>query len=243
MSTGSGGVRDAVRVVADRLRRVYGRPVVPRLSPLDALIGTVLSQHTTDHTSHRAFHELRRQFPRWADAAHAPLDAIAAAIRESGLARVKAARIRGILRALARRFGRPTLAPLRRMPGERAMEMLTSLPGVGPKTAACVLLFGFGRDVCPVDTHVHRLARRLGWVRRTASAAAAQEWIAAHAPRGRAGELHLNLIRHGREVCRAARPRCAQCPLARMCPSAHAIAPARLRSTAARARRIEPIAL
>ncbi len=224
--------RARVRVVADRLRRRYGRPVAPRHAPLDVLIGTVLSQHTTERTAHRAFRELRRQFPRWADTVHVPHDAIAAAIRESGLAHVKAARIRGILHALAEQFGRPTLAPLRQMSTEPAMKLLTALPGVGSKTAACVLLFGFGRDVCPVDTHVHRLARRLGWVGSGASAAAAQQWIAAHVPQRRAGELHLNLIRLGREVCRAVRPRCGQCPLAEICPSVRAVTAARARSSA-----------
>ncbi len=212
--------RAMVRAVADCLRTRYGRPAVRRQPPLEALIGTVLSQHTTDRAAHRALQELRRRFPRWEDLQAARSSAVAAAIRQSGLAHVKAVRIRGILRALTERFGRPTLAPLRRMPMRRAMTTLAELPGVGPKTAACVLLFGFKRDVCPVDTHVFRIAQRLGWAARSASPPKVQEWIAAHAPRGRRTELHLNLIRHGRQVCRAIRPRCGECVLAGICPSA-----------------------
>ena len=115
--------------------------------------------------------------------------------------------------------GRLSLAHLRRMDDDKAMEYLLGLPGVGPKTAACVLLFGMGRDVFPVDTHVHRVCRRLGLVPDNATAEQTQEMMAGIVPSGRALSLHLNLVRHGREVCRAQKPLCHVCPLSRLCPS------------------------
>lgn len=211
---------------ADALGRVYGRPrFAAREPPLEALIRTVLSQHTSDMNSDRAYAELRRRFPRWESMETAPVSEIAAAIRTAGLANTKAPRLRAILAEVRRRYGRLSLAALRRLDDAAAFAALRSLPGVGPKTAACVLLFSLGRDIFPVDTHVHRLCRRLGWVPRGASAEQTQERMARLVPRGRALELHINLIRHGRRVCRAQRPRCGECVLARLCPSAQIIGP------------------
>jgi endonuclease-3 len=182
------------------------------------LIRTVLSQHTADANSSRAFAALRRRFPRWSDVERAPAAAVVEAIRSAGLANVKAARLHEILLAVRARYGRLTLAPLQRLDDEVAMAALRTLPGVGPKTAACVLLFGLGRDVFPVDTHVHRLCRRLGFVPPGASAGRAQEIMASLVPRGRALEMHVNLIRHGRRICHARQPRCRECALAKGCP-------------------------
>lgn len=215
------GLRARVRRVADTLRRHYGVPDPgPPDPPLDSLVETVLSQHTSDVNSGRAFASLRRRFRRWEAVERAPLAEVLDAIRSAGLANTKAPRIRAILAELRERHGRPTLAPLRAMDDAAAMEHLRSLPGVGPKTAACVLMFSLRRDVFPVDTHIHRLGRRLGFVPPSASAEKTQALMAGLVPRGRAMEFHINLIRHGRRVCIAARPRCAACILARLCPSA-----------------------
>lgn len=219
---GSGsGLRSRVRRAADALRGRYGAPDLGTPDPpLDSLVETVLSQHTSDVNSGRAFASLRRRFPRWELVECAPLAAVVEAIRSAGLANTKAPRIRAILAELRARHGRPTLASLRRMDDAAALDYLRSLPGVGPKTAACVLLFSLRRDVFPVDTHVHRLCRRLGFVPPSASAETTQTLMAGLVPRGRALDLHINLIRHGRRVCLALRPRCAACVLARQCPSA-----------------------
>ena len=216
---GARAIKPRVRRAADLLRRVYGAPATPaREPPLDALIRTVLSQHTSDANSGRAFAALRRRFPRWTNVESSALADVASAIRSAGLANTKALRIRSILAEIRSRYGRLTLSPLRRMDDADALRSLRSLPGVGPKTAACVLLFSLGRDVFPVDTHVHRVCRRLGFVPESSSAARAQDMLSAWIPRGRALEIHINLIRHGRRVCRARNPRCGECALAKVCP-------------------------
>ena len=149
-----------------------------------------------------------------------------ATIRSAGLANTKAPRIQAILRRLQEERGRPSLKHLARMSHAAAMEYLMSLPGVGPKTAACTLLFGMGRDVFPVDTHIHRLCRRLGIVSNFATAEQTQDLMAALVPKGRALSLHINLIRHGRRVCKAQRPRCDGCVLAGVCDSVSVFSPA-----------------
>ena len=215
------GLRRRVRRVADALRRLYGVPDIgPPDAPLDSLVETVLSQHTSDTNSGRAFARLRQRFRRWDAVERAPLAAVVETIRCAGLANTKAPRIRAILRELRHRHGRATLAPVRRMDDAAAMDHLRSLPGVGPKTAACVLLFSLRRDVFPVDTHIHRLCRRLGFVPPTASAETTQARMGPFVPAGRSLEFHINLIRHGRRICGALHPRCAACVLARQCPSA-----------------------
>jgi endonuclease-3 len=207
-----------VRRIETVLRREYGVPVVaPTRTLLEALVETILSQNTTDTNSSRAFRALRRRFPRWSDVLAAPTAELVAAIRCAGLANTKAPRIKAILARLQSEQGRPSLKHLREMSNAAAMDYLLSLPGVGPKTAACTLLFGMGRDIFPVDTHIHRLCRRLGIVSRFASAERTQDEMAALVPKGRALSLHVNLIRHGRRVCKAQCPRCDGCALAGMC--------------------------
>ncbi|MBI5396140.1 MAG: endonuclease III [Verrucomicrobia bacterium] len=214
-------LRTCVRRIDFVLRKTYGDPkLAPARSLLGQLIETILSQNTTDTNSSRAFRELRRRFPRWDDVAAARPSAVAQAIWSAGLANTKAPRIQAILRRIQTERGRLSLAHLRKMSNSAAMDWLLSLPGVGPKTAACVLLFGMGRDVFPVDTHIHRLCRRLGMVSHFTSAEKTQEQMAGAIPKGRALAFHINLIRHGRLICRAQRPRCAVCILAAMCPSA-----------------------
>ncbi len=200
------------------LRKLYGDPmVVPARSLVAELVGTILPQNTTDVNSSRAFRALRQRFRRWHDVAAAHGEAVAEAIRSAGLANTKAPRIQAILRQIKAERGRPSLAHLRRMNDSAAMDYLLSLRGVGPKTAACVLLFGMGRDVFPVDTHIHRLCRRLGIVSHFTGAGRTQQEMARMVPQDRALALHINLIRHGRQVCRARRPRCDVCVLAATC--------------------------
>ena len=200
------------------LRKEYGVPkVAPARTLLDALVETILSQNTTDTNSSRAFRALRRRYPRWSDVLAAPTSDIAATIRSAGLANTKAPRIKTILARLQEEQGQLSLKHMGRMNNAAAMEYLLSLPGVGPKTSACTLLFGMGRDIFPVDTHIHRLCRRLGIVSNFATAERTQEEMAALVPKGRALSLHINFIRHGRQVCKAQRPQCDGCALAGVC--------------------------
>jgi len=213
-----------VRRIEVTLRKEYGAPkVTPARTLLDALVETILSQNTTDTNSSRAFRALRRCFPCWNDVLAAPTAEIVAAIRSAGLANTKAPRIRTILARLQEEHGRLSLKYLGDMSDTAATDYLLSLPGVGPKTAACTLLFGMGRDVFPVDTHIHRLCRRLGIISKFASAERTQEEMAALVPKGRALSLHVNLIRHGRQVCKAQRPQCGGCVLVEMCDSVSAL--------------------
>ena len=206
--------------VADRLAAAYGRPRRPASDPLDSLIETVLSQNTSDVNSERAFASLKAAFPTWTAAARARPRAIERAIRCGGLARVKSRRILTLLRAIREREGRLDLGGLRRLDAAAADARLSGLPGVGPKTRACVLLFALGKHAFPVDTHVHRIAGRLGLIDPLTSAERAHAVLGPAVPRGRALDLHLNLIRLGRELCRAREKRCAPCALRPLCPSA-----------------------
>lgn len=212
-------LRRVVRILDD----VYGRPVLsPRYPPVDELVYTVLSQNTADVNTDRTFAALKARFPRWEEARDAPVAAIEEAIALGGLARTKAPRIKAILEALSARSGSPDLCELDAMDDGTALAYLQRLPGVGPKTAACVLLFSLGRPVMPVDTHVHRVARRLGLLDARVSAEQAHPELTALAgPRAEdVYAAHVGMVRHGRRVCRARRPACGQCPLAGLCPSA-----------------------
>jgi endonuclease III len=205
--------------ILGRLRRAYGDPPPPRrLAPLDELILTVLSQNTNDTNRDRAYADLRERFPEWDEVADAPLPAIARAIRRGGLGPTKSVRLREILRTLRARGIPLDERAFARMRSSALWDLLVGLRGVGPKTAACVLLFSLGRPYFPVDTHVHRVARRLGLVPDSADAVAAQELIQADVVPKDVYALHMLLIRHGREVCIARRPFCSRCPLATICP-------------------------
>jgi endonuclease-3 len=212
-----------VRVILSRLRKRFGELERPRaVDPLDELVLTVLSQHTSDVNAARAFADLRSAYPTWQAAAEAPTEALANAIRRGGLANTKAPRIRSILREVHRREGAFDLSALSDMSDLDARTYLTSLPGIGPKTAAVVLSFALGRDTIPVDTHVHRASRRLGLVPSRSSAERADRILHDLVPSGLRTPLHVALIRLGREICRAPVPRCGACPLRDLCPSAPA---------------------
>ncbi len=208
-----------MRQVAAGLHTVYGVPPKPRrLPPLDELILTVLSQHTSDVNRDRAFDDLKRAFPSWDDVADVPAPLIARAIRRGGLAPTKAGRIKALLGEL-RAQGRPL--DRRVFKGMRApalYDLLVALPGVGPKTAACVLLFSLGKPYFPVDTHVHRIALRLGLVPPGTDAVRTQVALQRAIAPEEMYAVHMNLIRHGRAVCDAQRPECEECVLAPRCP-------------------------
>jgi endonuclease-3 len=211
--------RRRLRAIARRVARAYGIPPEPRhLPPLEELVLTVLSQHTSDTNRDRAYADLRRRFPAWDDVADAPLPALARAIRSGGLGPTKAVRIRAMLRGI-----RDSGVPLDEqaftgVADKELWDTLVALPGVGPKTAACVLLFSLDRPYFPVDTHVHRVAIRLGLVPRRADAVATQAAFQESLPEDEMYRLHMNFIRHGREVCAAQRPRCSECVLRDLCP-------------------------
>lgn len=207
-----------VRAVRDRLREIYGIPAAaPHRRPVEELILTVLSQSTSDRNRDVAYLRLRRRFATWEAVRDAPLAEVEAAIRPGGLSRVKSARIQSILRALPDPVALGGLAASR-VPAAR--EALCALPGVGRKTAACVLLFSFGMRDVPVDTHVARVATRLGLLRPGAPFEELHDELLAMTPRGQELELHVNLLRHGRRTCHSQRPACGDCKLRRMCPSA-----------------------
>lgn len=210
-----------VRAVLNRLRKRYGELEPPRIvDPLDELILTVLSQHTSDLNAERAFSHLREAFPTWEAVVDARTEAVADAIRSGGLANSKAPRIQAILREVREREGRFDLSGLRTMSDAEARDYLTSLPGVGPKTAAIVLSFALGRDTIPVDTHVHRVSKRLGLVPPSSTAEKADRLLHDLVPDGLRTPLHVALIRLGREICKAPIPRCRECPLKDLCPTA-----------------------
>lgn len=204
-----------MRAVRDRLRQAYGRPVLrAHRAPIDELVLTVLSQNTNDRNRDVAYARLRERFATWERVRDAPEDQVEEAIRPGGISRIKTERIQQILRAV----GDDDLGFLETAPLAEARDYLCSLPGVGRKTAACVLLFSYGRPEVPVDTHVYRVGTRLGLFRPGASLDEAHDEIARVTDSGDAYELHVSLIRHGRRTCVARSPRCEECLLLRMCP-------------------------
>jgi len=209
------------REIIELLSAQYGDlPHRPRRDPLDELVLGVLSQNTSDVNSDRAFAQLKRAFPTWQSLVEAPASQVEDAIRPGGLAPTKSLRLKAMLAEVLRRRGSFNLSFLRDMPLEEAESWLGSLPGVGPKTAAVVLLFSLGRPAFPVDTHVHRVLLRLGLAPERASATQVQAmWEPRLAP-DEVHPFHLYLILHGRRTCVARRPRCPACSLRHRCPSA-----------------------
>jgi endonuclease III len=211
-------LRKRVEKDLDRLETAYGRPRRGRrFDPLDELILTILSQHTNDLNRDRAYASLRRRFPRWEQVLRASPARVEDAIRIGGLARTKSRVIREVLRAVRSDHGRLDLSILDRLPLEDAKAYLLGLKGVGEKTACCVLLFACGRPAFPVDTHIHRVARRLGWVPGRSTPAKTHAILAGLVPEKRYFTAHVNLITLGRRVCRARAPACPRCPLRADC--------------------------
>ena len=203
-----------------RLEPLYGPPSAPRpYDPLSELIFTVLSQHTSDINSYRAFAKLRETFPTWEDVLNADVKALAESIKMGGLSKVKAPRLQEILTAVLERNGSWDLSFLAEMPLPEAKKWLLELPGVGPKTVGCVLLFSLGMPAMIVDTHVHRVAKRLNLIGAKVSADDAHDILEAKVPPDDVLGAHIYIIAHGRQVCKAQRPLCDTCVLEDQCPS------------------------
>ncbi len=213
--------------IYELLITTYGEPKnEPDYDPLGGLIGTILSQHTSDINSDRAYQQLIAVLPTWEEVRDAPTYAVADAIRTGGLANIKAPRIQDALLTLTERQqeqgGTQSLSDflydeLTKRTSEEAWQYLRSIQGVGPKTAACVLMFNLNRPVMPIDTHVFRVSKRLGLIGPKVNADQAHNVFAGSVPPEWVYPLHVNLIHHGRQVCHAQRPNCAQCTLYNEC--------------------------
>ncbi len=210
-------LNERAQQIHEALLEEYGEQPWQPSDPVATLVSTLLSQNTNDVNRDRAFERLRARFPTWEAVRDAPLDALIEAVRPAGLAPTKAPRIQEALRRISDERGHPSLDFLRDMPLDDARTWLLSIPGVGPKTAAIVLLFAFGRPAFPVDTHIHRVARRLGLIPSRATREQAHTLLERLLAPEVYYAFHLNMIAHGRQVCHAGRPECARCCLRDTC--------------------------
>ncbi len=210
--------RQQVNYITQNLEATYGIPRNARPGePLDELILTILSQSTSDANSHRAFRSLKSRFPNWEAVRRARPSTIATAIKSGGLANVKSVVIKDVLNEIKRRRGELDLSFICTLPVAQAREFLLSLKGVGPKTANCVLLFACHKPVFPMDTHIFRIAHRLGLLPSSANDRQAHQLMEQLVPATKHYSLHINLIRHGRQVCRPQEPDCRRCCLIEYC--------------------------
>lgn len=211
-------IREKGLAINHQLTAYYG-PLPPRArrDPLSTLILTVLTQHTSDVNAERAFENLVRAFPNWEAVRDAGEEEIAEAIKQAGLSNVKAPRIKEMLQRISDLTGEVSLDFLHNLGGDEARAWLRSLKGVGPKTAACVLIFSLGKPAMPVDTHVFRVTRRVGLVKPSLTAEQAQELLESVLPPEEQHSFHVNLITHGRRICKAQRPLCPECPILHLC--------------------------
>ena len=211
-------IRDKIKKILKLLEGVYGKPApFAKDDPVDVLIRTVLSQNTTDKNSLAAFARLKTAFSSWDKVLASDTRKIAAIIRHAGLANIKAGRIKYILAEIKKREDRITLSFLNIYTVKDALEYLESLKGVGPKTAACVLLFSFGKPVMPVDTHIFRVAKRLGLINKNMGVEEAHNVLTNIVPKHLIYDFHLGIIEHGRKTCKAQTPRCGVCVVYGMC--------------------------
>jgi endonuclease-3 len=189
------------------------------MDPIDMLIGTILSQNTSDANSGRAFASLKASFDSWEAVASAPSEHIAQVIKSGGLSQIKAVRIKQALEQIKKEQGRINLDSLKSMKMAEAEDYLMHLPGVGHKTASCVLLFSLGKPSLPVDTHVFRVAKRLGLIDSRVSIDKAHSLLQEQTPPSKVYQFHVHMIEHGRRICHARQPRCNRCILRGTCPS------------------------
>ncbi|EFC92300.1 HhH-GPD family protein [Dethiosulfovibrio peptidovorans DSM 11002] len=209
--------------VLDVLEELWGQEKNPMVSafddPLDGLMLTILSQNTNDNNRDRAFDKLKTLYPLWEDVASVTPDELADAIRVAGIANVKAGRMLDVLKIIHDELGEYGLTGLKYRDHDGVRAFLEGLPGVGPKTAACVLVFDMDIPAFPVDTHVARFCRRMEWVPRSATPVRIQEYMEKIVPDERKKGAHLNIISHGKSICKARKPICQRCPLIDLCPS------------------------
>ena len=200
------------------LRRTYGaRPPLRKSDPIDEIVRTILSQNTNDTNSLRAFAVLKKNFRSWEGLLVAKKRLVSGLIKSAGLANIKAGRIKGVLQEIKEREGRLNLNRLNKQTPADSLAYLRSLKGIGPKTAACVLLFSFGMPVMPVDTHIFRVSKRLGFIAADTGIEGAHEKLQGIVPGRLIYEFHLGIIEHGRRTCRAQNPRCGFCVLYPLC--------------------------
>jgi len=211
-------IAQKAHIIHQRLLDIYGdHPWQPHEDPLSELVNTILSQNTTDHNRDSAYQQLRARYPTWEAVRDAPADIVIAAIRPAGLAPSKGPRIQAALHTITKTCGMLSLDFLCEMPLQEARDWLLDLNGVGPKTAAIVLLFALGRPAFPVDTHIHRVSKRLGLIPSTTSREKAHTLLEMLLPPELYHVYHLNLIAHGRAICHARRPECKKCSLQDIC--------------------------
>jgi len=210
--------QDKVRKILGLVNRAYGRPAkLKKTDPIDELIRTILSQNTNDRNSLGAFSLLKKRFRSWSEVMVSDTRLVAGTIRHAGLANIKAGRIKEVLKEIVRREGRLSLSSLNGLRPDAALEYLRSIKGIGPKTAACVLLFSFAKPVMPVDTHIFRVTKRLGLLSEGSSIEDAHDKLTRMVSPGLIYNFHLSIIEHGRKTCKAQRPDCGSCVLYDIC--------------------------
>jgi endonuclease-3 len=204
--------------ILHQLNRAYGRPgPLRKTDPIDEIVRTILSQNTNDRNSLAAFAVLKKHFKSWEGLLRTDTRRIAQLIKHAGLANIKARRIKEVLVEIKHREGKISLFLLKRLDVGSGLAYLRSLKGIGPKTAACVLLFSFGKPVMPVDTHIYRVAGRLGLIGSKVSIEEAHEALTNLVSKRLIYEFHLGIIEHGRRTCKAQNPRCGFCVLYDIC--------------------------
>ncbi|HEX8474568.1 MAG TPA: hypothetical protein VF666_11085 [Pyrinomonadaceae bacterium] len=208
-----------VHYIIQNLERVYGVPENRHhpSDPLDMLVQIILSQATSDTNSDRTFAALKRRFPTWDAVLRARQSTLADTIRSGGLANQKAAVIRDVLRQIKEQHGTLDLSFLHKLSNAEAVAYLSQFRGIGPKTVACTLLFACGKEVFPLDTHIFRILRRTGLIPQKSTDRRAHEIMNAIVPHGKFYSFHVNLIRHGRALCRPREPLCERCPIVEYC--------------------------
>lgn len=218
----SAAVEKPIRYIIQNLERTYGVPENKRASsPLDMLIKIILSQATSDTNSDRTFAALKKRFPKWDAALRARESTIAETIRAGGLANQKAKVIKGLLRQIKEKHGEISLDFLHEMKPAEAIAYLKQFRGIGPKTIACTLLFACRQEVFPLDTHIFRILRRVGLIPQKCTDERAHQIMNAIVPEGKFYSFHVNLIRHGRALCRPREPLCERCPIVEYCDYGH----------------------
>ncbi|MCD6167073.1 endonuclease III [bacterium] len=211
-------IGEKLQFITRKLELAFGCPVREKASDLlEVLIRTILSQNTNDRNRDRAYENLRQQFSTWQQVMQAPVEAISSAIRAAGLSNQKGKRIKEILQWIHSNLRTLDISEICQWPPQQVIETFCRLPGIGIKTISVVLLFGCGHDIFPVDTHIHRISKRVGLITSTTSAEKAHQILGKLIPPGKAYSLHLNLLQLGRTICLARNPLCAKCPIGTVC--------------------------